>query len=352
MVLLMSYLKKIFVIALVGLILTAGGVWLFSVKDNNLNGRVFLNDLPVIQSPYILTQNSVKVVDECKVIGVECNGVSRAYVLAAFFDEGHQVVNDVVGKSAITVTHSSRSNVTKVFNVPNRTEPLSLAVGGWMTDDGKSGSLLLKEDEIVYDQESGRSISGDQSLPYQEYPFHLTTWKIWKDSHRDTDVYVASEVKLDLRSVGILTEPAKIPAAAAILDDDCIVIGISEGGHDRAYVQEAFQKIRYHIVNDMIGTSPITIAYCVRTNCVSVYTDEYQMKPLNIAVGGWLGNDVREGTMLLRVGETNFRQDTHRSLKSNETFPYIQRSFERTTWKEWKSKHPKTDVYVQPPVMN
>jgi hypothetical protein len=145
--------------------------------------------------------------------------------------------------------------------------------------------------------------------------------------------------------------PATVPAAEAALPDDAEVVGVEASGQSRAYALEALCPPERHVVNDVLGGRPLTVSYCDMTDCVAVFTDPNGNAPLEIAPGGWQGRSVPggyEGSMLLRIGSSWYRQDSGQPLANHADapFPYPKADFVRTTWKEWRQAHPSADVYV------
>lgn len=126
------------------------------------------------------------------------------------------------------------------------------------------------------------------------------------------------------------------------LADDTPVIGVEHKGRFRAYKLEALKYVNTHVVNDMLDKTPISVTYCDRMDCVSVYTDPQSDKALPIDVGGF-----RE-RMFLKVGDGFYFQDDGASISDNVAgkMPYPKHEFVRTTWKEWKTAHPTTDVFA------
>jgi hypothetical protein len=148
----------------------------------------------------------------------------------------------------------------------------------------------------------------------------------------------------------VMEKPPVSPGKSAQLPDDAEVIGVAVEGHFRAYLVEALVPREWHVVNDELGSAPVTVSYCDRTDCVQAYTGPRGEGALHLAVGGYMGvYDV--GSMLLRVGSWHYRQDTRQPLeKDAPPFPYAQAHFERTTWKKWHEAHPDTDVFVGEPL--
>jgi hypothetical protein len=139
-----------------------------------------------------------------------------------------------------------------------------------------------------------------------------------------------------------VVRPSTVPAASADLGDDEEVIGVEAGGRPRAYAIRAIRHPRFHIVNDLLGGVPVSVTYCVKTDCTQVYTGPGDA-PLAIAQAG-----LRQGEMVIRVGDVQYEHRTGRAIgapASAHAFPYESSPWTRTTWGEWKRRHPATDVY-------
>jgi hypothetical protein len=156
-------------------------------------------------------------------------------------------------------------------------------------------------------------------------------------------------VLVDLPGVRL---PAALPADQAPLRDEAPVVGVEVGGQCRAYALAAFapagRGYGRHVVNDLIGTTPITVTFCDRTECARVFIGPEGGTPLDIGVGGWTGDGER-GAMLLKVGDARYYQATGRPLGGGENIPYAEAQFLWTTWGQWREAHPDTAVYVGDP---
>ncbi len=128
--------------------------------------------------------------------------------------------------------------------------------------------------------------------------------------------------------------PMMIPADEASLADDARVIGVSVDGVDHAFSIEAMSRMDSHVVNDMLGTKPISVTYCDRSDCVRVLTRESGTEPIPLDLGGWM-----QGSMALR-----YRQKMYTQL--DESLPLQNHDFKLTTWKEWRDAHPETLLYI------
>jgi len=175
-------------------------------------------------------------------------------------------------------------------------------------------------------------------------------WIVYTWPGRNVVTDSSSEVLMNLPGI---QQPPVQPAATAQLADEAEVIGVLVKGRPRAYEVLAFRAVptigdpSRHVVNDVLVGVPITVSYCDRLNCAQVYTDASAKTPLLVGVGGYTKRDGHE-SMLLCIGAYHYRQDTEEALEEDATsFPYTHLPFVRTTWKQWRTDYPDTDVYLR-----
>src|SRR5215831_3567798 len=77
-----------------------------------------------------------------------------------------------------------------------------------------------------------------------------------------------------------IQRPPVLKATAAKLKPEETVIGVEVGGRARAYRLAALEDHRRHLVNDLVGGVPVSVAYCNMSHCVRVYTDPQGSQPL------------------------------------------------------------------------
>jgi hypothetical protein len=143
---------------------------------------------------------------------------------------------------------------------------------------------------------------------------------------------------------GIPRPPVK-PAAAAGLPDDAAVAGVVVGGKARAYLLSAMTAMTGHVVNDVVGDTPVTVTYDDHSDCVRGYTADTLGRPLSVGLGGWAGK------MMLKTKDGFYWQDTAEATNPHvhPPFPYKPLPLERATWKAWREAHPDTEVYTEIP---
>lgn len=148
-----------------------------------------------------------------------------------------------------------------------------------------------------------------------------------------------------LRSVPAyrIDRPPTRRAAEAGLADSDQVLGVSVGGRHRAYALSALRGAPdRHIVNDHVGGRPLSITACPMSSRVRVFIGPPGDDLLPVAFGGYV-----KRRLIIRAGEGFYYHDLLEPATEEGTpFPLTEHPYERTTWKQWRTAHPETDVYV------
>jgi hypothetical protein len=139
-----------------------------------------------------------------------------------------------------------------------------------------------------------------------------------------------------------INAPSLKQSSEVRLSDDTKIIGVSHQGKYRAYPVPLMSGMMDHVVNDLVptqdgdGNSPVTVTYCSMTKCVRVFTGDLSegAKHLDLGTLGLL-----DGGLALRWKGRQFKQNDQ--IEGLTDLP-----FELTTWGEWKSKHPETEVFA------
>jgi hypothetical protein len=141
-----------------------------------------------------------------------------------------------------------------------------------------------------------------------------------------------------------LAAPEAVPAGSAGLDDDEEVIGVVAGGRPRAYRLRALEHPPWHIVNDVVGGVPVTVAHCDLSGCTRAYAGPAGSGPLDVSQAGLV-----EGEMILKAAGAAYFHRTGRPLDTSpgaSPMPYPGHELTRTRWGEWVRRHPTTDVFA------
>jgi hypothetical protein len=181
----------------------------------------------------------------------------------------------------------------------------------------------------------------------------LLGWGVWSgfaESKRprvDADGLYVRRVQVELKPA-----PSPVRASETWLPDNARVIGVVAGSHERAYAINTFSNVSQHVVNDVIENTAVTVTHCPSSGCTRVFAVENRDVPLAMQVAGWVGKrglePDRDSVMLLRLDDTEYFQDTRESLDGERSLPYAEAQFEETTWGEWRTAHPDTDVIAAP----
>jgi hypothetical protein len=141
-----------------------------------------------------------------------------------------------------------------------------------------------------------------------------------------------------------LSRPPVVGGASSGLAEEEEVIGLVVAGRPRAYRLRALEYPPWHVVNDVVGGVPVTVAHCDLSGCTRAYSGAAGSGPLDVSQAG-----VIDGEMILRFGGTPVVHSTGRPLDPASdpgALPASDHEWTRTTWRDWKARHPTTDVFV------
>ena len=135
-----------------------------------------------------------------------------------------------------------------------------------------------------------------------------------------------------------------VPANKAELGAKDIVIGVNLDGEARAYPVNFMTGPVNEVVNDHVGKSNITVAWCSVDYSGVVYHREFEGRPYHFGVMG-----MDNGVMVLYDRQTGSRwnQLVGKAVSGQmegerlRTLPST-----LTSWEQWRESHPETTVYV------
>jgi Protein of unknown function (DUF3179) len=138
--------------------------------------------IPPIDRPRFLAPSAVDFLDAQEpVLSLEVGGDARAYPLQILI--WHEIVNDVVGNTPVTITYCPLCNTGIAFKRPR--------IEGRLLDFGTSGKLY-RSNLLMYDrqtktlwaQATGRAVMGRLTGTQLEFlPVHLVSWADWRAGH-------------------------------------------------------------------------------------------------------------------------------------------------------------------------
>ena len=153
-----------------------------------LSGGPPKDGIPAIDKPKFLPAGTVSELGlQEPVISVAMDGAARAYPLSILI--WHEIVNDRIGSTPITVTYCPLCNSAIVFD---------RRIGGKVLDFGTTGKLR-NSDLVMYDRQTeswwqqflGEAIVGEMTgTRLKTIPARLESFALFKQRHPDGDVLV------------------------------------------------------------------------------------------------------------------------------------------------------------------
>lgn len=151
-----------------------------------LSGGPGRDGIPSLDHPaFIFARNASYLSQGDRVLGVEVNGVARAYPIRIL--NYHEIVNDIVGGEAIVISYCPLCGSGMAFNSEIDNKSLEFGVSG----------LLYNSDVLLYDRQTGSlwsqimktAVTGAFSgTRLTAIPITHTTWQDWYARHPQTDV--------------------------------------------------------------------------------------------------------------------------------------------------------------------
>ena len=157
-------------------------------RERVISGGVPKDGIPALTDPkHIAAREADFLKPDDRVIGVESDGVARAYPLAII--NYHEIVNDRVGEMSLAVTYCPLCDSVAVFDRHTKLGDRDFGVSG----------MLYNSNVLMYDRGGGREslwsqimaegVSGPGgNVPLKALPVELTTWKDWLERHPETTV--------------------------------------------------------------------------------------------------------------------------------------------------------------------
>jgi hypothetical protein len=335
------------------------------VPESELARGADRDTIPAITDPVFAPDWSgidPALVDESLVIGVERDGVARAYPLKLL--NWHEVVNDDLGGPlVVTYCPLCASGVVADRTVDGETlafggsgSPATGASKEVVTSFGVSG-LLWRADLVMYDETTGSlwsqllatAIRGELTgTDLALYPSAVTTWGQWRESHPDAEVIlpppasntVRGRVEFSYdRNPYLGYESSRRVGVGRTGDVDerlhpkTKVVGVARDGVARAYPLPVLAK--EGPVNDTVGGLPVVVA--LEGTTLVAYVRRIDGRVLtfegdgDVLVGGGSRWDVVSGRALDGPFEGR------RLERANARSPMF--------WFAWADFYPDSDIY-------
>lgn len=172
---------------------------------------------------------------------------------------------------------------------------------------------------------------------------YLVASGVSKDGQRVLDHPIDT---ISMSKVKELNEKSKLHPKRFVVSDEK-VIGVTLNGQSRAYL---LQQMRWHeIINDVVGDTPIAVTYNELTDSVVVFDRRVNNKTIEFGYSGLLYNSnllmydrhpEREKQSLW--SQLLFKPISGPAVTQNLKLKVLPVAY--TTWGEWSTQHPDTDV--------
>ena len=221
--------------------------------------------IPALDAPrFESVQQARWLKPEDRVLGIQRNGVARAYPVAIL--NWHEIVNDVIGGEAVAITYCPLCGTGVA---------LAARLNGRDAHFGVSG-LLYNSDVLLYDRETeslwsqipGRAVSGKMAghtLP--RIPLMHTTWQDWRARFPHSEVlssrtgydrdYTRNPYQGYANSRSVWFSVAQQDER---LHPKAWVVGVEMNGHYKAYPFDEL-ALTGGTLRDTVGGAKITVRY-------------------------------------------------------------------------------------------
>ena len=295
--------------------------------------------IPSIDNPVFTDiQGSQFMSDSDTVIGLEIDGEAKAYPI--FILVWHEIVNDRVGDTPVSVTYCPLCYTNQVFERIINNQEVEFGTSGKLYN-----SNLLMYDRLTesyWSQALGKAVKGELSgYQLNLIPFDVITWGDWKKLHPETLVLTTDTGHIRSYATdpygNYYTEP-RIMFPVEHSDDRLypkeIIIGFNQDDTFKAYKQNDIES--QIVINDSIGSVPVML--------ISLYSENSR---------------AFERTIDEQILDFEFVDGEIVDLQTNSEWNYdglaISGEFEGKQlerlpiepgfWFEWVAFHPQTLVY-------
>ena len=134
-----------------------------------------------------------------------------------------------------------------------------------------------------------------------------------------------------------------LPATQVELPDSTAVLGIVVQGQPRAYLADGMSEPGNHLVHDTIQGQDFTVTYCNLRDFARVFCQN-DSEPTELLMGGWANNQMQLQLIVKNQMQLILKEQRYDHTAGD--IPLQEIPVERSTWGEWKTRHPDTDLYL------
>jgi len=309
----------------------------YIVPLGNIRHVCPLDCIASLENPVFEKASETKLRDDETVIGIDFNGVKKAYPFSRF----REVINDYAGDEPVLITWCPLCGTAIAFKREINGEPVEFGVSGKLLNS----DLILYErkDFTLIQQINGKSIVGNVlHEDLKRIPTDTVRWRDWKKMHPDTLVLVGGD---QTRSTGKFLpyedivqsiKETKLVKKDNRLNDHEFIIGIDIEDVIKAYPQITIQDLS--VINDKIEDTDIVFLNIPGTDFIRIFKSEIDGKVLDLEFRNENFYDKNSGTTWSFDG---IALDGNNKGKSLEKIDFV-----RSFWFGWVAFHPDTELYI------
>jgi hypothetical protein len=239
--------------------------------------------VPPIDKPKLVEARHANLLnDEDIILGVEYNGVARAYPRKIM--NWHQVVNDDFNGTPMVITFCPLCGSGMAFRREIAGQTRTFGVSGLVYNNNVL--VFDRESESLWCQIESRAIAGPMKEQPMEYIMtHQTRWGTWRKKHPQTMALTIATGSLRYYDREPFTGYEKRGQIFFPLEHEDNryhpkerVVGIEVHGHHKVYPYKELMKVEGGM-EDKVGEQPLWIHYSPHKDFVAVQTPEGKTWP-------------------------------------------------------------------------
>lgn len=309
----------------------------YFIPLGNINHVCPLDCIPSLENPIFETASESTLRDDEIVIGIDYNGVRKAYPYSRF----REVVNDFANEKPILITWCPLCGTGIAFEREIDREEVEFGVSG----------KLLNSDLILYDRKSftlwqqinGLAIVGENVGKKLTFiPADNVKWIDWKIKHPDTLVLAGGDWTSSTGQLVPYEDVIRSVTEAQPVKTDTqlprheFIMGLEIEGVFKAYSQENIKMLG--VINDKIAGVDVVLFNEPGTDFIRTFKSEVEGEVLEFEIRDGELYDKNTGTKWSFEGIGLVGPFAGKNL---ETIIPV-----RSFWFGWVAFHPDTDLYT------
>ncbi len=311
------------------------------LNSSGLSAPLAMDAIPALDDPkFVSSGNATFIGDDDKVIGVNYNGLVKAYPIRII--NWHEVVNDHFYSKPVVVTYCTMCGGAIAFDSRALGKPLAFGVSGLLYNS----NLLMfdRETKSYWSQMTGQAVVGDMvGKTLNTIPIDVVTWKQWKEKYPSTLV-LSNDTGYDrdytFDPYGGYADTAGIWYKVTKLDERLftkdLVYGVSLGGFSKAYPESNVTAVS--LINDELGNDKILVLRNSELGSVRVFN--------RVVRGSELSFEIVNGILTDKQTKSAWNTDGAAVAGPLISEKLSRIEAKRVFWFVWAAFYPETDLFM------